>query len=165
MTHTSDLSTEAWLDQEDQHTAQTIRRHRTYIQYVGGESDRRRAPFAYTVGLFGLGHPELLVVGVDMRTAGNLLNDLRDRIVAGRDLVPGELLTFAGWTHRVTVEHVPNPGEIAFAANRFYERPAEFSVPLLQLTYDDREGRFPWEDGYANPAWVQPRPGTFSALS
>jgi hypothetical protein len=163
MDHTSDLSAEAWLDQEDQHTAHTIRWHRTYIQYVGGDPDRRQAPFAYTVGLFGLGHPELLVVGVDMRTAGNLLNDLRDRIVEGRDLVPGELLTFADWTHRVTVEHVPNPGEIAFAANRFYERPAEYSVPLLQLTYDDREGRFPWEDGYSNPEWVQPRPGRFSA--
>ena len=93
-------------------------------------------------------------------------DDLRpfsDRVRAGRDLVPGELLEFEGWSHRATVEEVPNPGEIAFAANRFYQRPDEASVPLFQLTYDDREGRFPWEDGYANAVWIQPRPGSFTA--
>ena len=63
------------------------------------------------------------------------------------------------WPHRVLVEDVPNPGEIAFAANRYYQRPNEASVPLLQLTYDDRDGRFPTDDGYSNPDWVQPRPG------
>jgi Domain of unknown function (DUF4262) len=47
-------------------------------------------------------------------------------------------------------------------ANRFYLRPDEASVPVLQLTYDDRPGRFPWEPGYAVPD-MQPRPGTFRA--
>ncbi|SFI28926.1 hypothetical protein SAMN04487751_0906 [Microbacterium saccharophilum] len=36
-------------------------------------------------------------------------------------------------------------------------------MPLLQLTYDDRDGRFPDEDGYADASWIQPRPGEFSA--
>jgi hypothetical protein len=49
-----------------------------------------------------------------------------------------------------------------FEANRFYQRPDEFSVPVLQLSYDDTEGRFPWEDGFATPE-IQPRPGTFKA--
>ncbi|GEP46529.1 hypothetical protein FVP74_05180 [Microbacterium saccharophilum] len=53
--------------------------------------------------------------------------------------------------------------QYAFAANRFDQRPDEFSVPLLQLTYDDRDGRFPDEDGYADASWIQPRPGEFSA--
>lgn len=158
-----DPSAAAWLDQEDAYTAQVIRRHGVYIQYVHGDGRRQSPAFAYTVGLYGIGHPELLAVGLDPETAGPLLNEVADGVRAGRDLVPGELLTFAQWAHRVTVEAVPNPGEIAFAANRFYERPDEVSVPLLQLTYDDRNGRFPWEDGYANPSWVQPRPGLFHA--
>jgi hypothetical protein len=33
---------------------------------------------------------------------------------------------------------------------------------VLQLTYDDLQGRFPWEPGYAAP-YLQPRPGTFGA--
>lgn len=177
MTLAPDPSLQAWLDQEDKRTADIIRTHGVYIQYVGGsecaccdhfdqepaEPEAHSTPFAYTVGLFGIGHPELLIVGTDPGTAMGVLNDVSARIRAGRDLVPGELLTFDGWAHRVTVEIVPNPGEIAFAANRFSQRPDEHSVPLLQLTYDDRWGRFPWDDGYANPSWVQPRPGDLRA--
>ncbi|WP_457098433.1 DUF4262 domain-containing protein [Microbacterium sp. P5_E9] len=50
-----------------------------------------------------------------------------------------------------------------FAANRFYQRPDEASVPALQLTYPDKEGRFPWDAGCSLPAWRQPRPGEFRA--
>lgn len=180
MTLAPDPSIQAWLDQDDKYTADTIRTYGTCIQYVGGEQcsccdhfglspltgeqdEFRQPPFAYTVGLFGLGHPELCIVGVDPGTASAVLNDVSARIREGNDLVPGDLLTFEGWTHRVTVESVPNPGEIAFAANRFYQRPDEYSVPLLQLTYDDKQGRFPWDEGYANAASVQPRPGEWQA--
>jgi len=159
----TDPALQAWLDQEDRHTAEIIRTHGTYIQYVGGDSQRKEAPFGYTVGLFGIGHPELLVVGVAPGTAGGLLNDVAGRVRAGEVIVPGQLLTFDAWAHRVIAESVPNPGEIAFAANRFYQRPDEHSVELLQLTYDDRQGRFPWDEGYSNPAWVQPRPGELRA--
>jgi Domain of unknown function (DUF4262) len=34
-------------------------------------------------------------------------------------------------------------------ANRFYQRPAEFSVPAYQLTWADAAGRFPWDTGWA----------------
>jgi hypothetical protein len=50
-----------------------------------------------------------------------------------------------------------------FSANRFYERPDEFSVPAFQLTWPDAQGRFPWDPGYAYPSDVQPRPGTWQA--
>src|SRR5215211_2861727 len=74
----------------------------------------------------------------------------------------GQLITFRGWPHKIIPEELPNPGVIVFSANRFYQRPAEFSVPVLQLSYDDKAGRFPWEPGYAAPE-MQPRPGTFRA--
>jgi hypothetical protein len=163
MSSNSDLEIQAWLDQEDEHTAQIIRAHGVYLQYVGGDDRHREASFAYTVGLFGVGHPELLIVGVGPNTASGVLNDVSAKIRAGRNIVAGEMLSFADWPHRVVAEVVPNPGEIAFAANRFYQRPVEASVPLLQLTYDDKNGRFPWEDGYANAPWVQPRPGELRA--
>ena len=74
--------------------------------------------------------------------------------------MPGQLITLEGWLHKIIPENVPNPGEIVLSANRFYQRPAEFSVPALQLSYDDKAGRFPWEPDYAAPD-MQPRPGTF----
>ena len=160
---TSDTAIDAWLDQQDQHTAQTIRRHGVYIQYVGGDAPRELTPFAYTVGLFGVGHPELLVVGLDPGSSAAVLNDVAGRVRGVADLVPGQMMQFEGWAHRVVVEPVPNAGRIAFAANRFYQRPPEFSVELLQLTYDDKERRFPWDEGYATPAWIQPRPGDLEA--
>lgn len=160
MPHPHDL---AWLDQEDEHTAQIIRKHGVYLQYVGGEQRARVPSFAYTVGLFGIGHPELLVYSVDTSTASGLLNEVARRVRAGENLMPGQVLEFEAWAHRVTVETVPNPAEIAFAANRFARRPDEASVPVFQLTYDDLQGRFPWEPGYSNAAWVQPRPGEFRA--
>jgi hypothetical protein len=155
---------QAWLDQEDQHVAQTIRKHGQFIQLVGGDVSSQSLPsFAYTVGLFGLGHPELVVLSVGSDTACGLLNDLGARIRAGDNLIAGSLLSFEHWSHRVTVEELPNPGEILFSANRHYQRPAEASVPAYQLTYDDMLGRFPWDPGYSNGPHVQARPGTWRA--
>ncbi|HKE50630.1 MAG TPA: DUF4262 domain-containing protein, partial [Actinomycetes bacterium] len=59
-----DLQMQAWLDQEDAHTAAIVRRYGWFIQYVLGSPDEPghgadrvdRPPFAYTVGLFGLDH-------------------------------------------------------------------------------------------------------------
>jgi hypothetical protein len=162
---------QAWLDQEDARIASVIRRHGWAIEYIGGGfcsvpgcdgGDDEGPPFAYTVGLFGMGHPELLVLELDPATAATLLNSLGERVRADEALIPGHLVDIEGWDHRVIPEEVPNPGEIVFAANRFYERPAEFSVPVLQLSYDDTAGRFPWDDGFSDPE-SQPRPGEFRA--
>jgi hypothetical protein len=166
-----DVGTQAWIDQEDAHVAATVRRHGWLIRYVGGDTCSRPGcdcppsdgpPFAYTVGLFGLAHAELLIFGVPPETASAVLNDLGERVRSGEALMPGDLITFDEWPHRIIPEPVPNPGEIVFDANRYYQRPDEFSVQVLQLTYDDTEGRFPWEEGYAAPE-MQPRPGTFAA--
>ena len=162
----TDVATQAWLDQEDRHVAGIIRRHGCFIQYVSGctcGECEEETSFAYSVGLFGLGHPELLILGVQQETAAGVINDLFARVRGGSDLVPGQLLTFDGWPHRIVTEEVPNPGRIVFAANRHYRRPDEASVPVLQLTWDDKHGRFPWDEGYSVPLRVQPRPGTLRA--
>ena len=77
----------------------------------------------------------------------------------GQNLIPGVLLSFEDWPHSMVPEVLPNPGEILLTANRFYQRPAHASVPALQLSYDDKAGRFPWEEGYAAPRTSSPAPG------
>jgi hypothetical protein len=162
---------QAWIDQEDARIKTVIRQHGWAIEYIGGGccsapgcdgGGDEGPPFAYTVGLFGLGHPELLVFGLDPDTTLSLFNHLGDRIRDGEALIPGLMLEFDDWPHRVIPEEVPNPGEIVFSANRFYQRPDFASVPVLQLSYDDTSGCFPWEDDYSHPE-IQPRPGTFRA--
>jgi len=166
-----DARTLAWIDQQRAQQVDTIRRYGWAIQYVGGDAcgapgcpgeESDLAPFAYTIGLFGLGHPELLIVGVDVDTARTVLNAVGNRIVEGADLVPGELIELEEWPRPIVPEVVPNAGEVLLGANGFYDRPPEFSVPALQLTYADEAGAFPWDDGYAESD-RQPRPGTFAA--
>ena len=167
----NDAQAIAWMDQEAAVTTANVREYGVHIVYVGGGTctapgcdggDPGDPDFGYTVGLFGLGHPELLILGAGQDTTFGVLNELHDRVRAGADLVPGQLLTFAPWPHRIIVETLSNPGEIVFEANRFYQWPDEFSVPVFQLSYDDIAGRFPWESGYAAPE-KQPRPGMFRA--
>lgn len=165
------MDTQAWIDQDSARLTAVIRKNGWSIQYIGGATCSRpdcecsegdEPPFAYTVGLFGLGHPELLILGIDPETAVGVLNDLGERVRGGETLLPGQMITFDSWPHRIVPETVPNPGDIVFAANGFYQRPDEFSVPVLQLSYDDPAGIFPFEEGYAAPQ-MQPRPGTFKA--
>lgn len=164
-----DATTTAWLDQEDARTSRTIRRCGWAIEYVGDEcsapgrhEDPSQVPFAYTIGLFGMGHPELLVLGLGPEPTATLLNALGRRVRDGEDLLAGVALTVTGWPSQVVVEAVPNPGQILFGANRHYQRPDEASVPALQLAWADSRGRFPWQPG-CEVAPRQPRPGGFRA--
>ena len=160
MTH--DPQTIAWLDQEDARLAQLIRTHRFAVQYVGeGDGDDEPA-FGYTIGLFGLGHPELVVVGLSHDRSHGLLDALARLVAGGRDLVAGEELRWDG-VGAVVVEELPNPGDVVLGANRYYQRPAEVSVPAYQLTWAHADGSFPWDDGYPCGPECQPRPGTWRA--
>lgn len=163
MTH--DAQTIAWLDQEDAHLAQLIRQHGWAVQHVGPDEGSDMPAFGYTVGLFGMGHPELVVVGVSPRGAHGILQHVAGLVADGRDLLPGEAVAppAGSGAHAVVVEQVPNPGEILFVANRFYQRPDECSVPAFQLTWAHTNGAYPWDDDYPCGPGCQPRPGEWRA--
>ena len=154
----------AWLDQQEQLVAENIRKTGVHITYVIADPPNRRSSIACTAGLFGIGHPELMALGLDLDTASALLHEVAARVRRGSKLIAGEVLTFEAWSHRVVIEESPNPGEIVFTANLHYQRPAAASVRVLQLTYDDKAGRFPWDDRYEVAPWIQPRPGSFDAF-
>ncbi|HEY0508410.1 MAG TPA: DUF4262 domain-containing protein, partial [Blastococcus sp.] len=81
---TTDPQTLAWLDQEDAHLAQTIRAHRWAVQYVGAGDEPDEPAFGYTIGLFGLGHPELVLVGLGARTTHSILGRVAGIVADGR---------------------------------------------------------------------------------
>ncbi len=160
---TSDPQILAWLDQEDARLAQTIRARRWAVQFVGEGEEPDELAFAYTIGLYGLGHPELVVVGLGPDEAHGMLDAVARLVADGRDLVVGELLNLPDGAGRLVVEELPNPGEVVLGANRFYERPAEYSVPAYQLTWDHAGGAFPWDADHPCGPGCQPRPGTWRA--
>jgi len=159
---TSDPQTIAWLDQEDARLAQTIRAHRWAVQYVGAGEKPDEPAFGYTIGLYGLGHPELVAVGLGPDDVHHLLGRVAGLVAQGRDLLVGELLTWPDHESGVIVEELPNPGEVVLAANRFYARPVEYSVPVYQLTWA-HDGSFPWDGAHPCDPVCQPRPGTWRA--
>lgn len=123
---------------------------------------RLDVPFCYTTGLHGVGHPELVVLGLPPETSAALLNTAAHQVTDHRlDLVPGRLVP--QMTPDVLVEEIPNPGMVVFQANNYYRRPWGDSVPAYQLTWADPTGRFPWDEGHVGGAWSQPRPGSYRA--
>lgn len=160
---TTNPQTTAWLDQEDARLARTVRTHRVAVQYVMRGEQPDEPSFAYTVGLFGVDHPELVAVGLDHETACGLLNKVAGMVLEGRDLVPGEVIHDDDGVDVLTVEVLPNPAEVLFSANRFYRRPDEFSVPAYQLTWALEGGIYPWDPHYPCEPECQPRPGTWRA--
>lgn len=172
----------AWFDQRRRQITEAIRRHGSWLPYISDEADcvccaapewvpidpadaETRGPaFCYTIGLYGVGHPELLVYGLDRPTSATLLNSLVHQIREhDQDLTSGDSLVVDALGLTLLVEQVPNPGEIVLWANDYWERPQEASVPVLQLTWADPAGRYAWEPDCAEPAGLQPRPGTHRA--
>ncbi|PZF84006.1 DUF4262 domain-containing protein [Jiangella anatolica] len=144
-----------WRDQEDAWLRDTVRRHGMAVQYAAGAP-----PFAYSVGLFGLGHPELLVYGLDLQSSAWVLNHLGERVRDGERFGPGRPLRLHGWSHRLQLFpfHDGEEPAVLGSAQRFYGRGPADPVPALQLIWDDADGRFPWDEGYELPAGLQPAP-------
>lgn len=127
-----------------------------------GLPPRLGQPFCYTTGLYGIGHPELVVLGLPQDVSMRLLNAAAHQVTGHRqDLVPGQLVPHL--EPQLLVEEIPNPGMVVFQANNYYQRPFHASVPAYQLTWADGAGLFPWEQGHEGGPWGQPRPGTYRA--
>jgi hypothetical protein len=149
-------------------TLQCIGDNGTQVTYVGG--DHGCPPFAYTAGLTGARHPELILVGaLPPRVAQHLLNDLAARVLRGGQVlghghVPAD---FAGGGYRAAIcGPVTRAGRDRFpvsAAEAVYGR---YQVTAMQVVMQDTGYRWPWDPGYdlpsqeliAPPADVPPGP-------
>ena len=106
----------AWRDQVDARVTECVRTYGVYIQYVGGDGcavpgcscdDGDQPRFAYTVGMFGLNHPELVRVGLSIETSACVLNHVARRVMDGQNLIPGALLSFEDWPHSMVPRCCP----------------------------------------------------------
>lgn len=123
---------------------------------------RLTVPLCYTTGLTGVGHPELVIVGLPPDVSMFLLNAVAHQVTGHhRDLIPGLPVPDLEWD--LMVQEIPNPGMILFDANGYYDRPWQASVPALQVIWPDEDGRFPGEPGHDPGVVAQPLPGTYRA--
>jgi hypothetical protein len=106
--------------------------------------------FAYSIGLVRTyAHPEIIVVGLPMDVAHNIINDLGAAVRDGARFNAGQISGAFLKDYDVTFRAVPEYQYGAYLGwgQQVYGR-SDF--PVLQLIYPDRAGRWPWQDGVAS---------------
>jgi hypothetical protein len=131
------------FDQYDTWLRETIRRCGWALQAVLGD-DEEGPPFAYTVGLSGFDHPELVLFATSQATAAAVLNDLGELVRGGRRLAAGE--TIALRNGRIHLLSFPASADWLLAADQLYRRPGGPPVPALLVLPDDELVPEPGED-------------------
>lgn len=106
--------------------------------------------FAYSVGLAErFGHPEVAVSGVPADLMHRLVNDAADLVASGTVLTDGARTgaLLVGYDCAARAVAAGNYREFFGAAERYYGgRPFR----AVQVFWPDRDGRYPWEPGYAS---------------
>lgn len=128
-----------------------IEAHGWAVQGVFPTAEDPGATFTYTVGLTAKGLPELLVYGLNPQVATNLLNMAAQWMIDNeRAFATGEPYTgFLAGDYVVRFIDATT-GDLAVARRLYPE------VRCLQMVWPDRDGRFPWDDGYAIRPDLQP---------
>jgi hypothetical protein len=138
-----EATTQEWLEA----IREVVEKHGWAVQFV--ESDR--TPYAYTVGLYERGLPELLVTGLPPQSAARVLNSVAAYLLDGGRPVPGELISIAGGS-ALEVVQVQHPDAHMNVAVAFYGT----HLQALQLVWADDQGHRPWCSGFTNGQVRQP---------
>lgn len=154
---------DASYDEQDRRVIDTVRKHGWQVIMVAdgagcdhpGHHDHddhsvadhpAGRTFAYTIGLgHRLGHPELLMSGLDPYLMLGCLNGVAQRILRGRRLAPGDVLEDVLAGVPVAVEQVADIGlaEAVTWSGWFHRRKPE----ALALVWPDGNGVFGWQPG------------------
>ena len=120
----------------------------TGLSVISVFGDKDNPPFAYSVGLFKTyAHPEIIVFGIEVKTAHAVINDIALMIKAGQRFLDGFVTDKLLQNFNCTFVTVPkqNYGSYTNVAKDYYQG---FGFPLLQLIWPDPKGLFPWQEGY-----------------
>ncbi|AJF08283.1 hypothetical protein GSUB_17560 (plasmid) [Geoalkalibacter subterraneus] len=113
---------------------------------VFGDIEKNEPPFSYSVGFSRMGKPEIIVVGLPLEIAQSIINEIGQRFkktgvfpVAGdiRDDLANLPCTFIALSEQAVKERLR-------AATALMDPPVE----ALQLIWPDRQGKFPWDEGF-----------------
>ena len=144
-----------WQDYLE-HLRELLEQHCWIVQ--GVQRERRRPPYAYTVGLAGHDQPELVVTGMPYDRAVGLLNSVAEQVTQAGAPWPGEVLPLRDGP-RVEVVRVTEPA-VHLAVAAALNGPA---FTALQLVYADDQGRWPWSAGFRGGQGGQPVLGARTA--
>jgi hypothetical protein len=151
-----DHSGATWQDYLE-HLRELLEQHCWIVQ--GVQRERRRPPYAYTVGLAGHGRPELVVTGMPYDRAVDLLNRVAGHVIDADAPRPGEALSLFGEPPIEIVRVAAPRVHLAVAAALNGPR-----FTALQLVYADERGHWPWDAGFRGGHGGQPVLGARTAV-
>jgi hypothetical protein len=117
----------------------------------GVERDRIHPPWAYTVGLTAHGRPELVVTGLPVRKAADLLNDVAEHVAHAAPPRPGGQVALRGGP-LIEIVRVEEPSVHLVTAVEIYGP----RLRALQVVHADDQGHWPWDVGYRGVRGGQP---------
>lgn len=134
------------LDQAERNFVAEVRRSGWFDTHVF--ADAEGPGFNYSTGFWTTAnHPELIVFGLKHEVAHDVFWSLYEEAKSGSQLLPGTLTDKAFATLSACVVPVSKRFYREFLGwSRFFYRGDDF--PCFQLVWPDREGIFPWEDGF-----------------
>jgi hypothetical protein len=150
------------------HPGATDRDYNRYLQQLidihgwavqGVERDGARPPWAYTVGLTPHLRPELVVTGMGLARATEVLNIVAGHLLHAEVPEPGTQ-TRLGEGPLVELVEVTAPWAHLNMAVEFYGG----GIRSLQLVHADKHGHWPWDPAYRGVRGGQPVLGTREPL-
>jgi hypothetical protein len=140
-------------DREPEHAAYmswvtaTVGEHGWAIS--GRHGDEAAPPWAYSVGLWvSCQTPELVLCGLPVESAAGIINAIGAQLADGAGYSPGDVLADicpAPLTLRPVESSWRVTDGLLGTSNTFY---GMVRPPYLQVVWSDRNGRFPWEQGF-----------------
>jgi hypothetical protein len=125
----------------------------------GRHGDEVAPPWAYSVGIWlTCQAPELVLCGLPVENAAAIINAIGARVADGADYGAGDVLDDvcpAPLAFRQVDPAWRASGSLLSISNCFY---GMVRPPYLQVVWPDKQGRFPWDQGY------QPRPDRMQPL-
>lgn len=115
----------------------------------GGHSDRATPPWAYSVGMWvSCQTPELVLCGLPVENGAAIINAIGARIADGMDYSAADILDDicpAPLALRPVDSSWRATDGLLGISNAFY---GMVRPPYLQVVWSDRNGRFPWDQGF-----------------
>jgi hypothetical protein len=135
------------FDASDRKLMADVKEHGWHVLIVG--ADARTDGWVYSIGMWHtLRSPELVMAGLPADSEHRLINDIGTRVRQGEQLDPAvplqDLLT-SGRSLAVRPVHKTWYAPLFGYAMWFAQRPPQ---PFLQVVWPDKQGRFPWDDGF-----------------
>jgi hypothetical protein len=131
-----------------------VAEHGCHVMMV--EADEEGPGFAYSIGLTRThAQPEVICFGLRNEVTHSIINEVQDRMASGEQFKDGDRVSglIEGYVCALRrMDRACYREYLGYA--RWFNEGDDFET--LQIVWPDRQGRFPWDAGYAAPPAQQP---------